>query len=102
MIPIELPEPLENEFSFLEVRTPRHLWKSRGGSGLLFLLLGLPIRLMRGMGMGRFGGRRGAYYLGARMLGAGLGSRGGFGGGGFGGFGGGGGGFSGGGASGGW
>jgi uncharacterized protein len=72
------------------------------GQSLLFLLLGLPLLLMRGMGMGRFGRRRGAYYLGAGMLGAGLGSRGGFGGGGLGGFGGGGGGFSGGGASGGW
>jgi len=82
----------------------RRTTRTRGspGQGLLFLLLGVPMLLMRGLGMGRFGGRRSAYYLGAGMLGAGLGSRGGFGGGGFGGFGGGGGGFSGGGASGGW
>ncbi len=82
----------------------RRTTRTRGSpaQSLLFLALGLPIMLMRGMGMGRFGRRRGAYYMGAGMLGAGLGSRGGFGGGGFGGFGGGGGGFSGGGASGGW
>ena len=79
--------------------------RRRGGAGqsLMFLFLGIPLLLMRGLGMGRYGRRRGA-YLGAGMLGAGLGSRGGFRGGGFGGggFGGGGGGFSGGGASGGW
>ncbi len=78
--------------------------RRRGGAGqsLMFLFLGIPLLLMRGLGMGRYGRRRGAYILGAGALGAGLGGRGGFGGEGFGGFGGGGGGFSGGGASGGW
>ncbi len=84
----------------------RRSTRTRGSpaQSLMFLFLGIPLMLMRGLGMGRYGRRRGAYYLGAGMLGAGLGSRGGFGGGGggFGGFGGGGGGFSGGGASGGW
>jgi len=82
----------------------RRSTRTRGSpaQSLLFLFLGIPLLLMRGLGMGGYGRRRGAYYWGAGALGAGLGGRGGFGGGGFGGFGGGGGGFSGGGASGGW
>ena len=81
---------------------PRTRTRSSPLHTILFLLLVVPLSLMR---MGGFGGnrlyrRRSAYLWGAGAAGL---SRGGFGGGGgFGGFGGGGGGFSGGGASGGW
>jgi len=82
------------------LRAPRRTQKRQSPlQNLLFLLIAIPVLLMRS---GGFGGRRRAYYLGAGALGATRGGFGGGGGGGFGGFGGGGGGFSGGGASGGW